>query len=500
MKQHRLKEVRHDSTLRRKSFSGNAFCILEEKGMAELKMDTVVERLTSYTTSLNYEDIPPEVIHQGKRLLVDTLGCALGGYTSEPSRIAREEARDIRSTQTATVLWSGDKTSVDLATFANGIMMRYLDYNDFNQSAHVKDGGHPSDAFAAVLSPAELAKRDGKTTLLGVVLAWEIMGRLANAAVIRSRGFDYPTNIAIAGACAAARMFGLSREQTAHAIGLTATANVGLGATRYGDVAMWKGCAAANGCRNAVFAARMAAKGMTGPLEVFEGRSGFIKALTEDGRYDLEESFGGNGTPFLIMESSIKNYPCGSVAQTAVDCALAIRPKLSSIANIEQINIRTFGSMLGGVMVNIMADGLDKWHPENRETADHSMPYCVGVAFMYGGIEVRHFGNQYLHNPELLNLIQKINIEVADECVQVYPEQRLNIVEVVTRSGERFEERLGYHKGHPKNPLTDLELEKKFRSLAEGLLPERQTNIVLDALWNLDQFDDFGKVIRMMQV
>jgi 2-methylcitrate dehydratase len=112
--------------------------------MAEPKMDKIVERLSSYTTSLGFEDLPPDVVHQGKRLLVDTLACSLGGYTSEPSRLARAMARTIHSTQSATILWSGERTSVDLATFANGIMIRYLDYNDFNQSATVKDGGHPA--------------------------------------------------------------------------------------------------------------------------------------------------------------------------------------------------------------------------------------------------------------------------------------------------------------------------------------------------------------------
>jgi len=460
--------------------------------MADPRMDKYVAYLSSYTDSLKYEDIPPEVIHQGKRLWVDTLGCALGGYTSEPSRIARRIAGRIQSTQPATILWSGEKTSLEQATFVNGVMIRYLDYNDFN-------GGHPSDTFAAVLSPAELAKRDGKSVLLGAILTWEIMNRLEHAGAIRTRGFDYPTNIAIAGACGASKMLGLSREKIAHAIGLTAS-NVSISATRYGDVAMWKGCAAANGSQRGVYATILAAEGMTGPLEVFEGRGGLIPALTEDGSYDLELSFGGDGSSFRIMESSIKNYPCGSVAQTALDCALAIRPKLSSVDDIQKIHIGTFASRMGDRLVNIMADGPDKWRPQNRETADHSMPYGVGLAFMYGGVEVRHFSNQYLRNPELLDLIQKIEIRIDNECVAAYPEQRLCKMEVTTKSGQRFEERLGYHKGHPNNPHTDEELERKFRSLAEGLLPEGRTDDLLTALWNLDQIDDIGEVIKMMQM
>ena len=148
-------------------------------------MDKIVDCLCDYTRSLTFEDLPAEVVHQAKRLLVDTLGCAIGGYASEPSKIARALADTISSRQPATVLGSGQQTSLDLATFANGVMIRYLDFNDGYTS---KESGHPSDAIAAVLSPAEIAHGDGKSVITATVLAYEVFCRLCDAVSVRSRG------------------------------------------------------------------------------------------------------------------------------------------------------------------------------------------------------------------------------------------------------------------------------------------------------------------------
>ena len=93
-------------------------------------MTTLVEQLSSYAASLRYEDLPPEVVKQAKRLIVDTVGCALGGYASEPAGIARELAGMVTSSQPATVIGSGQRSSLDMATFANGVMIRFLDFND----------------------------------------------------------------------------------------------------------------------------------------------------------------------------------------------------------------------------------------------------------------------------------------------------------------------------------------------------------------------------------
>ncbi len=455
-------------------------------------MDRIVDYLSSYTNALAYEDLPEDVIHQSKRLWLDTLGCALGAFSSGPSKIARDAARRVSSTRPATILWSGDPTSPDLAAFANGIMIRYLDFNDFYQGPEAKESGHPTDGFAAVLPAAEINGRDGKAAILGAVLAWEVYARFADAAALRDLGFDQAINIGIAASCGASKMMNLTPEQTAHAIALTAASNVVLGEIRFGNVSMWKGCAAANACRNAVFSTELAADGMTGPLDIFEGSRGMVKAVT--GPFELPE-FGGNGNPFRIMQSSFKHYPAGSVAQTALECAMKIRPRLDSIEDIVEVNIQTFA-----FGANVMADGPDKWDPENRETADHSMPYVMAVALMYGEVDGRYFSDRYIQDPQLRALVHKIRVEASDECTRVFPEQRLSIVEIVTRDGTRHSERLGYHRGHPENPISDLEIEDKFRSLADGLLTEPQTEEIIQRVWHLDDEKSLDSLLQLMRI
>src|ERR671918_2054020 len=124
--------------------------------------------LSHYTTALTFSDLPAEVVHQAKRLVVDTLGCAIGGYASEPSKIARAIADGVSSRQPASILGSGQQTSLDLATFANGVMIRYLDFNDGYTS---KESGHPSDSIAAVLSATELAGEGGRRAITATVVA-----------------------------------------------------------------------------------------------------------------------------------------------------------------------------------------------------------------------------------------------------------------------------------------------------------------------------------------
>jgi 2-methylcitrate dehydratase len=453
-------------------------------------MDTMASKLSTYTTALAFADLPVDVVHQAKRLLVDTLGCAIGGYVSEPSKIARAIAETVSSRRPATILGSGQQTSVDLATFANGVMIRYLDFNDGYTST---ESGHPSDAIAAVLSPAEVAHSDGKSVITAIVLAYEVFCRICDAASVRRRGFDHVTVGVIASTAAAAKVMGLSLEETYQAFNLSIAANNALYQTRIGDVSLWKGCAFANASRNAVFAAQLAAQGLTGPSPIFEGPGGFFSAVS--GEPFTLESFGGQGRPFKIHECSIKHFPLGQYSQTVVEAALQARQQLARVEDIQEVQIQTLQTA-----VNIMAGDAEKWHPSNRETADHSMPYTTAVALMYGAVEARHFNREYRTDPRLLELTQKVKVSVSEEANRRAPEAMLSTVEVVTTTGQRLQGKVAYHRGHYKNPMSDQEVEEKFRGLAQDVLTEQQIATLLDRLWHLEQVEDIGEVIRLVKI
>ena len=453
-------------------------------------MATIAERLSSFGTSLRFQDLPPEVVHQTKRMIIDTLGCAFGGYAGQPSKLARDLASMLSSTQPATVLGSGQTTSPDMAAFANGVMIRYLDFNDGYTS---KESGHPSDSIAATLSATEVARAGGQRFITATVVAYEAFCRVCDAVDLKPQGFDHVTVGCIASTLGAAKGLGLSEEQTHQALNLAVASNLALYQTRIGDVSMWKGCAYANASRNAIFAAMLARKGLTGPSPIFEGPGGYFKAVSGE-PFDLEP-FGGEGRPFKIMECSIKRYPLGLYSQTVVQAALEVRQQLPDVKDIAEVNIETLQTA-----IDIMAGDEEKWRPANRETADHSMPYTVGVALLYGEVKQDHFDDVYLINQELLDIVAKVKVNVSEEANRRAPEAMLCRLEVVTGSGQRYSSEVAYHKGHYKDPLDDSEVEAKFRSLCEGRLSNARTSALLERLWNLDKVEEMEEVLRVAKI
>lgn len=454
-------------------------------------MATIAENLGAYADSLRYEALPKEVVHQAKRMIIDTFGCALGGYAGEPARIARELAGKVTSTRPATVLCSGQKTSPDLAVFANGVMIRYLDFNDGYTGK--QDAGHPSDSIAALLSAAETGARSGRDLIAATVLSYEVFCRICDAFNTKSLGFDHVTTGAIASVVGAGRLMGLTGRQITEAVNLTAAANVALYQTRIGNVSMWKGCAYANASRNAMFAAQLAACGMTGPSPIYEGRGGFFAAVSRK-PFELEP-FGGDGVPFGIMQCFVKRYPLGQYSQTVVQAAIEARARAGDIDNIAEVHVRTLATA-----VHMMAGDPDKWRPANRETADHSMPYTAGVALKYGTIESRHFEDPFLHDAGLLDLVGRIKCSISDEANAREPEAMLCDLEVLMKNGRRETVRVEYHRGHWRNPMSESELSEKFRPLAAAVLPPSRIDALLERLWKLEELADIGELLKLTQM
>jgi 2-methylcitrate dehydratase len=451
-------------------------------------MTTIVEQLSAYASALRFEELPREVVHQAKRLIADTLGCALGGYASAPAKIARDIAGTVTSSQPATVMVSGERTSPDLAAFANGVMIRFLDFNDGYTSTG--ESGHPSDSIAPVLTIAELMRRSGEDVITATVVAYEVFCRICDAADLKPLGFDHVTVGGMASTAAAARLLGLPEKKVAEAFNLGIAPNIALYQTRIGNVSMWKGCAYANASRNAVFAAMLAARGMTGPSPIFEGVGGYFKAVTH-APFQLT-TLGGRQHPFKIMECSIKRYPLGQYSQTVVQAALEVRGKIQSTDDIAEVRIETVSTA-----IRLMAGDADKWQPATRETADHSMPYTVAVALIHGTVEAHHFDDQHLRDPRILALTRRVKVEVSEEANRRMPEAMLCKLTLVMTSGATHTAVVDYHKGHYKNPMSDSEVEEKFRKLALNVLAPSQVDRLLERLWKLDELADAGEIVRL---
>ena len=187
-------------------------------------MDHTTELLSTYACRLTYQDLPPEVVHQVKRTLVDTFGCALGAFSAEPSTIARRLASRVTSNMPSRIIGTKDGSAPDMAGFANGVMVRYLDCND---SYFSPGGGHPSDMIPAILAMADPLGCDGQTVITAIALAYEVFCRLSDQVVIGDLGWDQGTFSVIGAACGAGKAMGLDRQAMSHALSLAVVPNLG---------------------------------------------------------------------------------------------------------------------------------------------------------------------------------------------------------------------------------------------------------------------------------
>lgn len=454
-----------------------------------MKPQNMAERLSKYAKNLRYEDLPPETAHEVKRRLLDTLGCAMGAYSSKPASISRKIASTVTSSSPATVIGTNRRSSPDMAAFANGVQFRYLDYNDTYLS---KEPAHPSDNFAAVLAVAEPEGSNGREIITAATLAYEIQCRLCDATSIRARGWDHVTYGSFSTSLAAGKLMGLSEEQLTHAQGLAGTPNNAMRQTRVGMLSNWKGCAFANASRNGVFAAILAREGMTGPSDIFEGEMGFWKQVS--GPFELHE-FGGNGTPFMIDCTYIKFYPAEYHSQSAIDAALQLRMQIGNSDEIERITIETFNAA-----VEIIGGEPEKWTPTTRETADHSLPYCVVVALLEGHLTLASFDDEHLRDTKLLSLLQKTEVKADPELNRLYPAGIPNRVSLHMKNGETLSKEVTYPRGHAHNPMTDAEVEIKFKTLASPLLPDTNITEIIDRCWNLEKLTNIQDLLSLFEV
>jgi 2-methylcitrate dehydratase len=453
-------------------------------------MKTFSERLAEYAASLEFNNLSPEVVHEVKRRLMDSLGCALGAYRSELGKIVMRVGQKAESTYGATLLGSCQKTTPDLATFANGALIRYLDYNDTYLS---KEPAHPSDNISAALALAEAEKGDGKALITAIILGYEVQCRLCDAASLRERGWDHVAYVSISSAILASRLMNMEFERVEHAIALSITPNIPLRQSRVGELSMWKGCAAANAARNGIFAALLAREGMTGPSEIFEGEKGVFNQVTGPLNLDIG-AFGKDGGNFKILDTYIKQYPSEYHSQAAVEAALELRKEIE-VEDIEVINIETYDTC-----VDIIAGDKEKWNPKTRETADHSLPYCVAVALCDGVVGLGQFAEERIKDPELQKIMTKIKVMRNPEHNKQYPEAFPCAIEIKSKSGETFTKTVTYPKGHPKNPLTDSELEEKFNTLNSDLINDDTVNEIIDNIWRLETLKDIGSFMKLFKV
>jgi 2-methylcitrate dehydratase len=417
-------------------------------------MDIISDTICGYVVDERARPVSDAALEAASRRVLDSLGCAIAAMDSPPAQIARGLASDFRGSLSASVIGLAQPSSVDLAAFANTVMVRYLDCNDAYFTAR-GGGGHPSDLIATALAVGEAAGATGHDVLRSITLGYEINGALASGVWLRERGWDQGLNVIAAVTMMAGDLLGLSFDQLRHALALAVTPHVPVRQTRIGHLSMWKGSATAGAVRNGIFSALLAARGMTGPPEPYVGRSGIWELVT--GEFDIKLPVSDDRA--VVEDTAIKLRPAEFNAQAPLDLALALRGEFP-LDQIDDIEVGTYWLAYHEI-------GMDpaKWDPKNRETADHSLPYLLAVALVDGFIDTNSCAPERVSDPSLRPLMNKIRIIERPEYTQRFPAEFNVEFTVRLRNGETVVRHASYPHGHPRNPASDAELTDKFERL-----------------------------------
>ncbi len=452
----------------------------------------LARRLAEYVLSSEYLALDKRTVIEMKVRIIDALGCAVGAFSEEPVGIARHAVVKTMSGGASTLLGTSASASPELATFVNGLMIRYFDFNDTYLS---KEPAHPSDNLSACFAVAEAEGAGGRDLVSAAVAAYEVQCRLCDAADIRHRGWDHINYGLVSTSLASAKLMGLDVGEATHAVNIALNGHIAMRQVRAGELSMWKGASFANAARNGVFAATLAREGMTGPGPIFEGEMGFFKQVSGPFKMNIE-AFGGRKGSYKVNETYVKYWPAEYHAQTAVWAALELRKKVGSMASVQSVLVETHEAGY-----TILANDRQKWAPSTKETADHSLPYIVGMALLKGTVDNSTYSDKNLRDVKNLAFIKKVRVKEDPALTAMYPARGMpNRVTVVLRGGRVASAEVAVPRGHPKNPMSRVELETKFLALTSRFLGERGAKRALKELWKLEEVEDLRELLSLLRV
>lgn len=448
----------------------------------------LADRLAAYAHRLRFEDLDPATVETVKVHLIDALGCGIAAFGAGPVRICREIALS-DGAGSATILGTDRRTSPELAAFANGVAIRYEDFNDVYVG---REPGHPSDTIAACLAVAEAEGATGRDLIASIALAYEIDCRLLDAAEVTGRGWDHPVYSLPASALAAGRLMRLSAEALTQAVNLAINGHIAMNQTRVQTLSDWKGVADAEATRAGVFAARLARAGLTGPAPIFEGRAGFFKQVSGPFTVDVA-TFGGEGRPFRISRCGIKPYPAQVYCLTAIPAGIAVAAEAGGVDAIRSLRIET--THLGYITAG---RDREKWRPTTKDTADHSLPYITARAMLDGAITNESYTSDKLCEPALLALIDRITVVEDPVLTAKQPRAVPNRLTATLTDGREIVLQVDDVPGFVTRPMTRDDVERKFRMNAGQRLDAPKVRRVLDAFWTIDDRPDLTDLLASL--
>jgi 2-methylcitrate dehydratase len=446
----------------------------------------LVEQLAKYVLNASYQDLKPNTIQQLKIRILDSIGCAIGAMGSPVIKNLREHLQDFGGAGHCTLI-GGGKTAPDRAAFYNGALVRYLDFND----SYLAEGEscHPSDNLSSILAASEYIGASGRDFLTALAVAYHVQCRLSDEAPVRAKGFDHTTQGSFAVAAGVSKALGLDLDATVNALAISGTAFNALRVTRTGPLSNWKGLAYPNTAFCATHASFLARRGITGPIDVFEGNKGFIESIAGPFEIDWTEE-----ALDRVNRTIIKKYNAEVHSQSALEGLLELQSENEiSVEAIERIELEIFD-----VAYNIIGGGEEgsKMVVRTKEDADHSLPYMMAVALLDGQVGPDQYLPERIKSKDVQMLLRKVYVRPSKTFTERFPEEMCAEITLKLKDGRVFHKAKRDYHGFFSQPFDWENIILKFKRLSEPFIsPELQRDIIL----TVEQIEDAG-VERLMEI
>jgi 2-methylcitrate dehydratase len=453
--------------------------------------DSISRKMAQFALSLGYDQIPGPSLKEAKRFLLDSVGCALAALDHEDMRQAYDFVQQLGGNEQATIIGHGSRTNLGNATLMNALLIRAMDYNDIYWK---QDPSHPSDVIPAALSPAEHMDLSGKDLLVGILICYELEMRLCLAADpgVREVGWHHASLSQFVAPLVAARMLGLTEDQAVAACGISGSSHFTLGGVVAGHLTNMKNTADPMATEAGVRAAMLASTGYSGPVELFEGKEGVFEVISNV-TFDPAKMLDSLGSEFLITECGYKAFPTEALTHQPITAVLeAMAATGIDPHNVSEVIIKT--TTRGA---DILSDP-SKYEPRTKETADHSLPYCIAVAVTKGNVLPSDFTDEAIKDPFVWETLPKIKVVADPEIDNLFPGVKRAIVTITTEDGQSHTVQEDHAKGRAENPLSDDELIAKFRANAGEVMSDSAMDRIVDATFALEEIATVGDYLRLL--
>ncbi len=455
---------------------------------------SVARRYARFVLGLTGADIPVRVTAKAAVLMLDTLGSCLASSREDFGRAVLDSAERLGGPPESTLIGTKVKAGAASAVLANATLAHGLDFDDTREDAIVHTG---CVAVTTALGVGEAAGASGRAVLEATIAGVEVMCRVGLAVPGRfhARHF-HPTSLAasFAAAAVAGRLYHLTEDQLVHAFGICGSQAGGI--IEYLADGSWTkrlhpGWAAHAG----VAAVILARAGFTGPETVFEGAHGFYQAFAGGFADETVDALLTTlGHQWELEQLTLKPYPCGSIAQPYMDCALRLRDKHQiRPADIASVSCRTAEGPVPRLWEPLAA----KHRPANGYAAKFSLPYLLAAMFVKGRASLAEFTDEAVRDEAVLEVAGKVGYEL-DPAID-YPRQFIGQVTVRLRDGRRLEESQDHPRGGPDSPMSDDEVEAKFRGNASLAVPDAQASRVIGLVADITSQVDVHALMRSLR-